>query len=57
MVVRLIEANLRLRTMMLIEVGIQECNAYEIISHIIKSLLSADNSNHLLYTNTSYTFR
>jgi hypothetical protein len=57
MVVRLIEANLRLRTMMLIEVGIQECNAYEIISHIIKSLLSADNSNHLLYTNTFYTFR
>ena len=49
MVVRLIEANLRLRTMMLIEVGIQECNAYEIISHIIKSLLSANNSNHLLY--------
>jgi hypothetical protein len=43
MVVRLIEANLRLRTMMLIEIGILKCNAYEIISHIIKSLLSADN--------------
>ena len=45
----LADTNRRLRTMMQIEVGIQECNAYEIISHIIKSLLSANNSNYLLY--------
>ena len=30
--------------MMLVEIGIQECYAYEIISHIIKSLLLANNS-------------